>query len=212
MPNAPSLYVIAAMCGNFSGESTVNPQIWESLTPTSWDHQYAYDNIGGYGLGQWTNVGTPYGRCWNLHVWVTTNGFTDGDGYGQLAFLIHEDYWTPTSITPSAYPNLTAFLESSSTDIDALTAEYMFHWEGINNASLSTRQQNAHTFYSYIEAHFNDPTITDWVAGNRYLSMAEMCNNAVLIARYLTSGVLPSHWPFIFYKKHLMRKKRRCSG
>lgn len=202
--------VIAAICGNWWGESNVNPQIWESLIPTSWDHQYNYDGIGGYGLGQWTNVGTPYGRCWNLHTWVTTNGYADGDGYGQLAFLVAEDYWTPAAIEPSAYATLGDFLNSSSDDVAALTREFMFHWEGINNGTLATRQARAAQVYSYIQQHLNDPAITDWIAGNRFLTESETLNNCVIIARILTSGFIPIPWSnfYLYYKKHYYRKRR----
>lgn len=208
---AISLYVIAAICGNFFGESTVNPAIWESLVPTTFDHQYNYDGIGGYGLGQWTNVGTPYGRCWNLHEWVTENGYADGDGYGQLLFLIHEATWYPNSISPSAYATLDDFLQSDSTDINTLTQEYMWHWEGINNSSLSTRQQFAQRAYSYITEHYGDESITQWVSGNFYLSEAQALNNCVLIARFLSSGYVPEYIPTFkiwMAKQHWIRRRR----
>ena len=44
-----SPYVVSAMCGCWAWESGMNPGIWESLTPTDWDHEYQYDGIGGYG-------------------------------------------------------------------------------------------------------------------------------------------------------------------
>ena len=207
------LSVIAAICGNFWQESGINPGIWESLIPTSFDHQYNYDGIGGYGLGQWTNVGTPYGRCWNLHEWVTSNGYTDGDGYGQIAFLIHEDYWTPNNIEQSAYSNLTEFLNSSSDDVNELTKEFLYHWEGINNGTLPTRQQRARQVYDYINEHFNDPNITDWISGNRYLSESESLNNCVMLARVLSTGFIPvlRYRSWLYYKRHYFRRKRRLT-
>lgn len=66
-----SFYVAAAMCGNFWVESNLNPGIWEGLHASSFDHQYQGDGIGGYGIGQWTNVGTQYGRCWDLYQYLT---------------------------------------------------------------------------------------------------------------------------------------------
>lgn len=203
------LSVIAAICGNWWGESNVNPAIWESLTPTSWDHQYAYDNIGGYGLGQWTNVGTPHGRCWNLHEWVTNNGYTDGDGDGQIAFLIHEAYWTPATYEQSAYNSLEEFLSSSSDDVATLTKEFMYHWEGINNGTLGTRQARAAQIYQYIQEHLNDPTITGWISGNRYLSESEALNNCVMVARILSIGFAPvgKRPTWLYYKWHYYRKK-----
>lgn len=206
---AISLYVIAAMCGNFFGESGVNPGIWEGLVPCAWDHQY--DGHGGYGLGQWTNVGTTHGRCWNLHEWVTSNGYADGDGYGQLAFLLHEDYWTPQSISPSAYSTLDDFLKSDSTNISELTQEYMWHWEGINNNSLSTRQQFAQRAYTYITEHYGDNSITDWTSVNAYITETQALNNCVLIARYLSSGYIPIYtgrFKIWMAKQHWIRRRR----
>ena len=46
-----SVHAICAMLGNIQSESTINPGIWESLSPYS----------GGYGLVQWT----PYTKYSN---------------------------------------------------------------------------------------------------------------------------------------------------
>ena len=56
---AISAYPIAAAAGCFKRESGVNPGIWESLIVPSdtFYHVYQFDNIGGYGFGQFTNVG-----------------------------------------------------------------------------------------------------------------------------------------------------------
>lgn len=187
-----SAYVIAAMCGCFKRESGVNPGIWESLTPTTWDHEYNYDGIGGYGLGQWTNVGTPYGRCYNLHTWVTSNGYSDGDGNGQLAFLIHENYWTPSN-SILGYATLSDFLSSTSTDIDTLTAEFLACWEGVPGNALAERQEAAREFYRYIDAHKTEPSSNwNWTSGNfylGYLSNEQYAN--VMCAYWFLNGYVP---------------------
>lgn len=176
---AASDYVIAAICGNFAIESNINPGLWESMIQCAWDYQYEYTNKGGYGLGQWTNVGTPYGRCWNLHTWVTSNGYTDGDGDGQLAFLLHEDYWANVW---GSYSTLTDFLQSSSTDTDMLTECWMRNWEGIVNNTLPQRKAYAAQFLQYIQAHKNDdPGSYTWISVNRYLSNSEMQNNVMCV-------------------------------
>lgn len=189
---AVSAYVIAAMCGCFKRESGVNPGIWESLTPTTWDHEYNYDGIGGFGLGQWTNVGTPYGRCYNLHEWVTSNGYVDGDGNGQLAFLIHENYWTDSN-SIFGYATLTDFLSSTSTDIDALTAEFLACWEGVPGNALEERQQAARAFYSYIDAHKTEPSSSwNWTSGNFYLGYLSNDQYAnVMCAYWFLNGYVP---------------------
>ena len=201
-----SLYVIAAICGNFFGESGVNPGIWEGTVQSSWDSL-----LHGFGLGQWTNTGgDTTGRLWQLHTWVNANGYTDGDGYGQLAFLLHENYWTPASIEQSAYNSLSEFLASTSTDINELTKEYMYHWEGISNSSLSTRQQFAQTAFDYITAHYGDSSINTWVSVNNYISQSDALNNCVLIARYLSTGTTPYYTRMKIWlaKQHWIRKRR----
>lgn len=182
-------YVVAAICGCFKRESTVNPGIWESLKPTSFDHQYAYDGIGGYGLGQWTNVGTPYGRCWNLHVWVTSNGYVDGDGNGQLAFIIHEAYWANSSQTRGNYNTLNEFLSTDSTDLDDLVWDFLANWEGVPGNAYSERLEAAERFLDYIVNHQNDePSDYTWISTNNYLSWEQMYNNVMCIYFWFSNG------------------------
>ena len=99
-----NLYVIAAICGNFFQESTVNPGIWEDLRPDS----------PGYGLGQWTDNPPVVARRTALFNWLDANGFSRDSGEGQLQFLIHEDLWIPSLFTPSAYARLNIVLKSMS--------------------------------------------------------------------------------------------------
>lgn len=180
-----NMSVVAAICGCFWVESNINPGIWESLIPTSWDHQYVFDGIGGYGLGQWTNYGTPHGRCYNLHKWVTSNGYSDGDGNGQLDFLIHENYWTPGNYF-RAYPTLTAFLQSTSNDINGLTAQWLACWEGVPGNALSTRQAHAAEIYTYLQSHKNDNV--SWISRNAFLSENEILNNSVCVWKWLSGN------------------------
>lgn len=214
MPNAnASFEVVAAICGNWWGESQINPGIWESLIPTSFDHQYAYDNIGGYGLGQWTNVGTPHGRCWNLYQYLTGNGYAIDSGDGEVAFMMYENYWTPQTHEQSAYQTLNDFLTSSSTDLYALTKEFMYHWEGINNGTLTTRYNNAQAVLAYLNANYNDPNINSWYTGNRYLTNSESLNNSVMAARAIIQGVIPpptptGHTNWILLYRHIQRRRR----
>lgn len=202
-----SLYVIAAICGNFWAESNVNPGIYEGLNVVPLTDNSVY---GGYGLGQWTNMPPSLTRRTQLANWLSENGYAMDSGDGQLSYLIHEDYWTPGSIEQSAYQTLEEFLQSTSTDIPQLTKEYMFHWEGINNGTLTTRQANAATVYDYLVEHFSDPDITTWVVGNRYLSNSELLNNCVLVARFLSNGIIPvKKKTWIYLYRHIIRKKRR---
>lgn len=184
-----SAYVVAAMCGCWKRESTVNPGIWESLIPTSFDHQYQYDGIGGYGLGQWTNVGTPYGRCWNLHEWVTSNGYADGDGNGQLAFVLHEGYWSHSSQTRGDYTTLDEFLATDSTNLDDLVWDFLANWEGVPGNAYSERKDAANLFLAYIIEHQNDdPSDYEWISTNNFLSWEQMYNNVMCIYFWFSHG------------------------
>ena len=184
-----SAHVVAAICGNWKRESTVNPGIWESLEPTSFDHQYAYDNIGGYGLGQWTNVGTPYGRLWNLHEWVNANGFTDGDGDGQLAYMLQENYWLNSSYTHGTYTTLEEFLTSDSTNMTDLVWDFLANWEGNPGDALAERLEAANLFLQVIEERKNDnPNNYHWISSNEYLDWADMYNNVMCVYFWLSSG------------------------
>ena len=171
-----SMYVIAAMCGNFWTESTINPGIWESLSAGSWE-----STLKGYGLGQWTNVGTVHGRLYNLHQWTNSKGFASDDGDGQLSYLVYENYWTPHTDYP-AFQTLTDFLTSQSTDLATLTHAFNRCWEGIHDSSWDARVTQANTIYTYLQSHATDTV--DWIKGNRYLSDAEKKNNAVKVYQF----------------------------
>ena len=183
----PSDFVIAAMCGNWNEESGVNPGIWETLIPVPWDSFYnpGPPETGGYGFGQWTNTRHPTGdsmRCLNLHNWVTSNGYQDGDGAGQLLFMGIEDIWNITSPRLSI-PNLKSFFDSTSTDIEALCFDFLICWEGINNGTFPQRLTAARKFLAHIQAHANDdPSLySNCITGNRYLSEAETLHNVMYI-------------------------------
>ena len=61
-----NLYVIAAICGNFYQESTVNPGVWEGLDP----------NNPGFGLGQWTDNPPIVMRRTALFNWLDNNNYS----------------------------------------------------------------------------------------------------------------------------------------
>lgn len=201
-------YVVAAMCGCWKRESGVNPGIWESLVPSTWDHQYEYDNIGGFGLGQWTNVGSPYGRLWNLHTYVTDEGFEDGNGDGQLEFVVHENYWTPSGQARLGYQNLTEFLTSSSINLSDLVWDFLACWEGVPGDAYQERLTWAQNFYNYIQEHKNDDTTWEWISGNRYLSESEMCNNVMVVYNYVGGHARFPLWLLFINKDKWWRKSR----
>lgn len=183
-----SKYVVAAICGCWWRESNCNPKIWESLIPCAWDYEYEYTHKGGYGLGQWTNVGTSHGRLWNLHDWCVNNGYTDGDGYAELNYVYVENVWNTSNPSRLGYNTLTEFLESTSTSTDDLVYDFLSRWEGVPNDHYSERCQYASQILSYINAHENDSTNWQWIDGNMYLSTTHIYNNAMVIFKYMSHG------------------------
>lgn len=85
-----SVNAISGMLGNMQKESTINPAIWQDLTP----------NTGGYGLVQWT----PYT---NWSDWATAHGYEMDDGYGQLEWIdtntVPSSQWIPTAMYPMSF-------------------------------------------------------------------------------------------------------------
>lgn len=164
-----NLYVIAAICGNFWQESTVNPGIWEGLTI----------DAPGYGLGQWTDNPPVVMRRTALFDWLTANGYSHDSGEGQLNFLIYENIWIPTSFQQSAYNTMTEFIQSTSTNLADLTLEWMYHWEGINDGTYNTRYQYAQRFLTIMQN--DDGVRVPWFSANRYLSISEADRNVLRI-------------------------------
>ena len=177
-------YVIAAICGNFWRESTVNPGIWESLIPMPWD--YVYDpndpNKGGYGIGGFTNVRGPYGvdyRLKRVHDWLVDNGYPVDDGPAQLFYLVFiEKLWAASYGNPA----FDEFLNSDSTDLLYLTDQWCRYWEGVPGDAMDIRYANAQNALAYIQAHKNDdPLQYRWIADNRFLTTAETENNIMCL-------------------------------
>lgn len=165
-----NLYVIAAICGNFWQESTVNPGIWEGLRP----------NNPGYGLGQWTDNPPVVMRRTALFNWLQANSYAQDSGPGQLQFLVYENVWIPSTFTPSSYNTLSDFFASTSTDLAALTREWMWHWEGIDDGSYNNRYDFA---FDVLQLFQHDNGQRDpWYSGNYYLRRADQAMaNSLLI-------------------------------
>lgn len=188
-----STYVIASMCANFWSESGVNPAIYESLYKfDGWEYTWQKVNgngTGGYGLGQWTNTdGDSHGRLYQLHEWLSSNGYSDDSLEGQLKYIPVENVWHKGTDWQQdiPYATLNDFLYSDSTDMQELTKAWMYCWEGIRTAaSLSDRQGRVDDVYNYIVAHANDTSITNYYSGNRWLSNSERYNNCVMIYRLM---------------------------
>lgn len=176
-----NLYVIAAVCGNFYQESTVNPGIWENLTV----------NAPGYGLGQWTDNPPNVTRRTALFNWLDANNFAHDSGQGQLEYLIYENVWIPQLFQTSHYNSLMEYLTSTSTNLDDLVREFMYHWEGIDDGTYNIRYEAAQHFYN---AFINDDgTRLPWFSGNYYLTRdVESTDNALLIKDFFMGYTPPT--------------------
>lgn len=183
----PSVYVVAAICGNWWQESTINPGIWEGL------------EVGapGYGLGQWTGS-----RRTALFSYLSKEGYKRDSFSGQLAFFIEENTWYQNG-WGAQFTNLLEFLQSDSADITTLTYAFMQGWEGIWDGTEGIRVEAAMQCYEYILANYE--TEPDGAfKGNRYLSIPERLHNAVLVFRVL-GGVITGKkgmpiWMMIRYR------------
>lgn len=188
--NGVSIWVVSAICGNWWQESGINPGIWESLTPVAWTSTWS-NNTGGYGLGQWTNVGSSHGRLYQLHTFLVENNFADDSGDGEVAFLLEEDYWIKGTGYANKYNSLQDFLESDSSDLTDLVHCYNDAWEGIHDSSWDARVGYAQKCFEFIQKNSASPYITEWITGNRYLSEDERLNNAVMAFRALNGAITP---------------------
>ena len=225
---AISAYPIAAAAGCFKRESGVNPGIWESLVVPSdtFYHIYQYDNIGGYGFGQFTNVEDPVThvvswRCRDYYLWCTQNGHATGDGNAQLEYIINvERVWMTDNPSRLGFRTQAEFWNTTSTDLDNLVYDWLSQWEGVPGDNLAERQQAARRFYQYIYDHRNDnPNDYQWISDNFYTSDAQMLNNVMCMYFYLNGftpdpgpgpgpgpGPTPTgrQMPFWFYLKRLI--------
>lgn len=174
MAISTNLRVIAAICGNFWQESTVNPGIWERR-----DGQII--NTPGYGLGQWTDNPPIVERRTALFNYLDSHGYDRDSGDGQLEFLVYENIWIPTSFQQSDYATLTEFFESTSNDLEALTREWMYHWEGINDGSFETRYQAALRFLNVFWDNESSSYREPWFNRNDYLTENEAGWNSLRI-------------------------------
>ena len=82
---------VAGMLGNMQVESTINPGIWQNLTP---------NQELGWGLVQWT-------PSTNFTDWAKANGFDNDDGDAQLKWLqeqtVPTGQWIPTTQYPETW-------------------------------------------------------------------------------------------------------------
>lgn len=178
----PSIYVVAAIAGNWWSESNINPGLYEGRKVVDLTDDSVY---GGYGLGQWTNnPASGVTRRTKLVEWLRANGYSDDSPYGEWQYLLTEDYWTPVEAYP--YQTLDSFIKSTSTDLQELTDAFCRCWEGIT--PTTARVEQANQVLGFLRLHAQSAAITDWVVSNDYLSLPQIMNNAVMLFRMVSGG------------------------
>ena len=131
-----TLNSISAILGNMESESTINPNIWESLT---------YNPDRGYGLTQWT----PSTKYTN---WAGAE-YENGDK--QCERLKYEAdnglQWYPNKYAPIVTPPIT-FKEftQSTDDVVTLATYFMWYYEQPTDLNQPNRGTQAQSWYEFL--------------------------------------------------------------
>lgn len=127
-----TLNAVAGMLGNMETESTINPEIWESLTP--------YD--GGYGLVQWT----PYNKYTD---WADGQGYSWSDGYAQLKWIdeLSESSGQWTQNYKMSFPE---FKQSTDTP-EVLASVFLKNFEKASVEVEAERQLQARKWFNFLQ-------------------------------------------------------------
>ena len=166
-----SIYVVSALAGNAWRESHINPTVGQQ---------------GGtaFGIFQWDGT-----RKTALKNWLSENGYSDVDPYGQMKYLIVENDWQGSY---GGISSLTDFMSSDTT----LTRAFCYCWERPGKPAMQERINFANKALSYIAEHANDASITGWETEPMYyLTENQALKNAVLMYRYYSGGVTPPPHP-----------------
>jgi murein DD-endopeptidase MepM/ murein hydrolase activator NlpD len=132
---------ISALCGNMSGESTLNPNLYEQ--------GYNHSLTRGYGLVQWT----PATKLMN---WCSANSLDWSDGDAQLSRIDYEQLNKIQWISKSSY-NYMSFNQftQSTQSVDYLTEVFIWSYERpssyYGNLSLPKRKDFANTCFTTLD-------------------------------------------------------------
>ena len=140
---------IAAMFGNMQTESTLNPGIWEGLTPPSTGQTKV-----GYGLVQWT----PYTK---YSEWAG-DGWTD-NGQKEMERIIYELdnhlQWISTSLYPMSFQE---FITSEKPPA-YLAQAFLYNYERPDVKPQPARSRQAEYWYEYLAGHPPVKQIPIWL-------------------------------------------------
>lgn len=145
-----TLNAIAGMLGNMQTESTINPGIWEDLTPNP---------QMGWGLVQWT-------PSTNFTDWADANGYAHDDGDAQLKWIdevtTQVGQWIPTT----TYPETFSEFKISQREPEYLAYAFLYNFERPGDLNQPIRQKNARYWYDWLTGAPvpppNPPPEPDW--------------------------------------------------
>lgn len=146
LKNGFTVESICSLLGNTGGiytlgESSINPGIWQNLTPNP---------ALGFGLFQWT-------PSTNYTNWADVNGYEHDDGYGQLDWLINQTVPTGQWIPTSDYPETFNEFKASTKDPEYLAYVFLNNFERPANRNQPDRQRNARYWYEWYTNSYVPP-------------------------------------------------------
>lgn len=146
LKNGFTVESICGLLGNTGGiytlgESSINPGIWQNLTPNP---------ALGFGLFQWT-------PSTNYTNWADVNGYEHDDGYGQLDWLINQTVPTGQWIPTSDYPETFNEFKASTKDPEYLAYVFLNNFERPANRNQPDRQRNARYWYEWYTNSYVPP-------------------------------------------------------
>lgn len=106
------------------------------------------------------------------------------NGNAQCEYIVAENVWLNND-TSYGYSSLSEFLNSASTDLEALTHAWTINWEGIHEGSWGTRVDYARLCLNYLTDHASDQV--SWVSKNDWITQSEMLNNCVAVYQAFNS-------------------------
>lgn len=132
---------VSGMLGNMQTESTINPGIWQNLTPNP--------NLG-WGLVQWT-------PSTNFTNWAASHGYANDDGYAQLIWIDTETVptgqWIPTSMYPLSFDEF-----KSSTDTpERLADAFLRNFERPGTIPQPARSTQARYWFDWYNNEYVPP-------------------------------------------------------
>lgn len=141
---------VAGLLGNMQKESTINPGLWQNLTPNP---------SLGWGLVQWT-------PSTNFTDWAQANGYQNDDGDAQLKWIdevtVSAGQWIPTSMYPESF----AQFKTSTETPEYLADCFLRNFERPKDIPQPDRQQYARYWFDWWDGTPvpppNPPQQPDW--------------------------------------------------